>query len=109
MTKIKQQVGPYGDKRDGAGRKYNVKKTLWMQLAVTLSDKELAMVHALTPTQRRDCLISWGKGKKQALPGDTIQRKFHNTRLQLKLVRDKAYILALSETERRQRLLSAFA
>lgn len=107
MTKVKN-VGPYGGRRDRAGRKRNPKPTLWMQLAVNLSDEELAMVQALTTTQRRDCLVSKANTKSQLTVEADVLRQFHNVRLRLKSPKDRTTISALSEVLRRQRLLSTF-
>lgn len=51
-----------------------------MQLAVALSDHERTLVQALTPTQRREYLMSKVEVKGQPVTEDDIQRQFNNIR-----------------------------
>ncbi len=99
-----------GGRREGAARHPSDKPVIWLQVGVSLSDREIEHLTSkdLTPVQRRHRLLTpdgrLPEWYREDLPYE--ERRQYNFRIVLDSIEQRAEILGLKMPTRRQRLLA---
>lgn len=122
--KRERRSANWGGARPGSGRHPNEMPTLWMQVAVAMTEAEAAAVTALSPGQRANRLLNPAPSSPeidrvsgnlaaglapQAPAGNTSsddERRPYNFRVALNSLDERRFILQLSVAERTRRLLT---
>jgi hypothetical protein len=119
-TRRQRRSANWGGARPGSGRHPNEMPTLWMQVAVAMTEAEAAVVTALSPGQRANRLLnpapslpelhsvpdSLASGLVPEEPAASDVRRAYNFRVALSSLDERRRILQLGVAERTLRLLT---